>query len=350
MIDGHGDDAYRYGGRIRTNFSSNIYYGASHHGLKAHLADRLDVMAAYPEPYPYTLGDMIARHHGISADSVLVTSGATEAIYLIAQAFRRNGERACYAVRRPTFSEYDDACRMFGYVEAAFPDAKHTACGLYGSMDGPNTMIWLCNPNNPTGEVLPTDYIMDISRHAAITVVDQSYEDYTLMPLLSPREAIDNTRMILIHSMTKTYAVPGLRLGYITAAPDIISRLRGCMRPWSVNAFAIEAGRYLLGTGKAAIPDLKGYLADAEALRQALDCIPGINVRPTSTGFMLAEMSRGTASGLKNYLAMHHGMLIRDCSNIRGLSQRHFRVAARSREDNTALAEAVRMYMDISDD
>ena len=171
MIDGHGDDAYRYGGRIRTNFSSNIYYGASHHGLKAHLADRLDVMAAYPEPYPYTLGDMIARHHGISADSVLVTSGATDAIYLIAQAFRRNGERACYAVHRPTFSEYDDACRMFGYVEAAFPDAKHTACGLYGSMDGPNTMIWLCNPNNPTGEVLPTDYIMDINRHAAITVV-----------------------------------------------------------------------------------------------------------------------------------------------------------------------------------
>jgi len=220
MIDGHGDDAYRYGGRIRTNFSSNIYYGASHHGLKAHLADRLDVMAAYPEPYPYTLGDMIARHHGISADSVLVTSGATDAIYLIAQAFRRNGERACYAVHRPTFSEYDDACRMFGYVEAAFPDAKHTACGLYGSMDGPNTMIWLCNPNNPTGYLYTMKEMLQIrdlvKKYDLFLFSDEVYREfiYTGSPYISAchLEGIEQN-VVLIDSVSKRYSECGIRIG-----------------------------------------------------------------------------------------------------------------------------------------
>lgn len=340
MIEGHGDDLYRYGGKITKNFSSNIYCGASLDGLKAYLAGRLDVMGAYPEPEPYALEAVIAGRHGIGEDCVLVTSGATEAIYLVAQAFGRGGRGLSrYAVRRPTFSEYDDACRMFGYSEVPFGmDCKAS------SGDG-DVLRWICNPNNPTGEALSTDYILGVTRRGGMTVVDQSYEDYTLAPMLSPRDAVDNPSLILLHSMTKTYAVPGLRLGYVTAAPETIAVLRGCLRPWAVNALAVEAGLYLFEQGTTAIPDLKRYITEAETFRLALDRLPGISVGHTSTGFMLAEMARGTAAELKEWLARNHGMLIRDCSNFRGLSRRHFRVASRSAEDNVRLVEAVSDYM-----
>lgn len=330
MIEGHGDDMYRYGGKITMNFSSNIYYGADLTGLKAHLAARLDTIAAYPEPRPAALERLIAERNGIAADCVMVTAGATEAIYLIAQAMRRLSR---YAVRRPTFSEYDDACRMFGYAETDYPDGH-----------GGDTLRWICNPNNPMGEAFDPDGIAETAARGGIVVVDQSYEDYTLAPLFTPREALRLPNVILLHSMTKTYAVPGLRLGYITAPPELIGRIRNCARPWSVNALAIEAGTYLLTRGEPMIPDLRAHLADAEALRDALNSLPGISVCPTETNFMLAEMACGTASELKEHLATRHGMLIRDCANITGLSPRHFRVAARSRNDNRLLVEAIKEY------
>lgn len=335
MIEGHGDDTYRYGGRITMNFSSNIYPEADLSGLKAHLASRLDAICAYPEPRPFALGRQIAVRHGIPEECVAVTAGATEAIYLVAQAFRTGRPRLSrYAVKRPAFSEYDDACRMFGY-------------GVAGDFEavGDDVLRWICHPCNPTGEAFGLDYMTEVSRRGGITVVDQSYEDYTLAPVFSAEEALRHPGIILLHSMTKTYAVPGLRLGYVTAQPETIARLRGCMRPWTVNALAIEAGMYLTGRQGNAIPDLQGYLADARDLRNGLNGIGGISVRPTSTGFMLAEMACGAAAELKECLAVNHGMLVRDCANFRGLSPRHFRVAARRVEDNRRLVEAVRDYM-----
>lgn len=331
MIEGHGDDLYRYGGRISMNFSSNIYYGADLTDLKAHLAAHLDTIASYPEPHPAALERLIAERNDIDSGCVMVTAGATEAIYLVAQAMRRI---ARYAVRRPTFCEYDDACRMFGYAETGYEEATQG-----------EVLRWICCPNNPTGEVFDPYAIAETAARGGITVVDRSYEDYTLAPFFSAREALGLPNVVMLHSMTKTYAVPGLRLGYITAPPEIIGKIRRCARPWAVNALAIEAGTYLITRSAPTIPDLCAHLADAAALRNALNGLPDISVRPTATNFMLAEMAVDTAAELKEYLATRHGMLIRDCANIAGLSPRHFRVAARSREDNSLLVEAIKEYL-----
>lgn len=335
MTEGHGDDMYRYGGKIKMNFSSNIYPGANLEGLKAWLSTRLDVIASYPEPRPYTLEAMIAEHHGIPRDCVMVTAGATEAIYLTAQAFA-NGPRALtdYCVNRPTFSEYDDACRMFGYTDT----------GTFWQSAG-NVVRWICNPNNPTGEAIDTGRIAEMARQGGITVVDQSYEDYTLARLFTPREALDHPDIILLHSMTKTFAVPGLRLGYITARPEIIAAIRSCSRPWAVNALAIEAGIYLLRDHTTMILDLRAYLDESQWLRYELNGVDGISVRPTATNFMLAEMERHTAAELKEYLATRHAMLIRDCSNFTGLSPRHFRIAAGQHDCNSKLVGAIKEFM-----
>lgn len=86
MINGHGDDAFRYA-HIRANFSSNVYHRVNHDGLNRYLAERLSCIRSYPEPEPYTLGTELARLYEVRPEEVCVTNGATEAIYLIAQAF-----------------------------------------------------------------------------------------------------------------------------------------------------------------------------------------------------------------------------------------------------------------------
>lgn len=333
MINGHGDDIYQYGG-VRCNFSSNISPFIDTGPLRQHLAERLTLINHYPEPDACSLGVHIAAKHGISPNEVLVTSGATDAIYLIAQTLR--SERT-FAVKRPTFSEYADACRMYGYEEAPKGGAVR----------------WLCNPNNPTGELRTTDTIKVLSRRHHWLIIDQSYEDYTYEQMLSAQEAIDMQNVIVIHSMTKRFAIPGLRLGYIIAPSAVIARLRANYRPWAVNALAIEAGHWLLedeGEHHSSEEpyyreEMKLLLAQTRYLRERLRNIFGIHVYPTSTNFMLCSIQQGTAVELKEYLLTNHGFLIRDASNFEGLKDCHFRIATQLPEFNDELVEAIRTYV-----
>ena len=323
MIEGHGDDLYRYE-NIKMNFSSNIYNGTDLSALDAYLRTRMDVMRSYPEPSAASLEELIAEDCGISPDEVMVTSGAVDAIYLIAQAYRHEG--TCH-VLQPTFREYEDACRVFGYQEHE---------------DG--ALCWLCNPNNPTGDVMATDDVLALAERHRLLIVDQSYEDYTIAPLLQPAEVVGRDDIILLHSMTKRYAVPGLRLGYVTASAAIISRLREQYRPWAINALSLEAGKWLVQRGETAIPDLPSYLAETQRLRNLLNEIEGIEAFETQTNFFLCTIAPATAAELKEYLAQEHGILIRDASNFTGLTPHHFRIATQSPAQNDALVTAIRNY------
>ena len=323
MIEGHGDDLYRYE-NIKMNFSSNIYNGTDLSALDAYLRTRMDVMRSYPEPSAASLEVLIAKDCGISPDEVLVTSGAVDAIYLIAQAYRHEG--TCH-VLQPTFREYEDACRVFGYQEHE---------------DG--ALCWLCNPNNPTGDVMAAEDVLALAERHRLLIVDQSYEDYTIAPLLQPAEVVGRDDIILLHSMTKRYAVPGLRLGYVTASSSIINRLREQYRPWAINALSLEAGKWLVQRGKTAIPDLSTYLAETQRLRAMLNEIEGIEAQQTQTNFFLCTIQQATAAELKEYLAREHGILIRDASNFTGLTPHHFRIATQSRAENDALVAAIKNY------
>ena len=209
MTEGHGDDIYKYQD-IRINFSSNVYSHADLSGLKNHLREVIDLIRNYPEPEPFTLEAVIARKKGVPADCVLVTSGATEAIYLIARTFALQQESFSASILHPTFSEYEDACRMYGIPTLSENNAKT------------HSLLWLCNPNNPTGSVVSPEKIQQYAQHFDYVVVDQSYEDYTQAPMLTPQEAVSSDNILQLHSLTKTYAIPGLRIGYIVAPSHLI--------------------------------------------------------------------------------------------------------------------------------
>ena len=265
MIFGHGNDSYLYGDRIKMDFSSNLPGFANLGGLEAHLATRLSTIKSYPEPEARELEELLAEELGIQPNSIMVTAGAIEAIYLIAQLYRGWAS----VIPQPTFSEYEDACKIHGHLVSYYDNDDMEVL--------PDKRIyWLCNPNNPTGNVMLKTLMSHVIREQRnyIFVVDQSYEDYTLKSMLQPREMQDCYNLILIHSMTKKYCIPGLRLGYITASPIIIDRLRQIRQPWTVNSLAIEAGKYMVQNHVEVIPDKVKYLNDAALLHEMLSDIP----------------------------------------------------------------------------
>ena len=336
MIEGHGDDSYRYGRKIEINFSSNIYSHADMSGLQAFLRERMEVIGSYPEPEAFSLETTLAKKHRVEPAQVLVTNGATEAIYLIAHAY--NGLRT--VVLQPTFREYVDACVMNGCRVSSIyqlPDERE-----HYRLPSEVRMCWLCNPNNPTGNMLEKNQLQHIikANQQVIFIIDQSYEDFVLQPLFSVSEALAFNNVLLLHSMTKRYCVPGLRLGYITGAAYLLHQLRTHKMPWSVNGMAIEAGHYLLEHDIKGLPAIADYLRETQRLRDNLILTGAVDVWETTTHFMLAQLRVGKASALKDWLAVNCGILIRDASNFDGLDARFFRIAAQDREENDRLVSA----------
>lgn len=332
MIQGHGDDAYRFEHPIRANFSSNVYAHVDLEPLKAHLRASLESIGRYPEPEPYTLEARLAARLGIPAATLCVTSGATEAIYLTAQAFA--GARS--TILQPTFSEYADACRLYGHIVESL------------LTDGGPGLVWFCNPNNPTGTVVLKDKLIRAltDNPQTIFVIDQSYGFFTREPLLSEAEAVRYPNLIQIHSMTKRYAVPGLRLGYLVASEPLLEKIRAVRRPWSVGALAVEAGLYLAAHPESAPIDLSALLRETARLQAALRALPGLTVEDTCTHFFLCRLQKGSAAKLKTYLAENHGILIRDASNFEGLDAHCFRIATQTSSENDALVAALAQWLE----
>lgn len=335
MIFGHGDDTYNYTGQIELNFSSNLPRFADLSKLKVHIAATLDAIGSYPEPEARELEAIIAADLGIPTNCVMVTAGATEAIYLVAQLYRGYAS----IIPQPTFSEYADACKMHGHVLSYYDNDDM-------ELLPDDRLYWLCNPNNPTGNVMLKTLMNHVIRnHPQHTfVVDQSYEYYTLKEMLQPSEMLDCHNLIIIHSLTKQYCIPGLRLGYITASPVIIDRLRMMRQPWTVNAIAIEAGKFLITNHVSVIPDKRKYLEEAARLHHELSNTKGLLLMDSDTNFMLAYMEQSSSRHLKQWLIDNYGILIRDASNFHGLDNRCFRVSAQKPTENNVLIAALREY------
>ena len=335
MIEGHGDDIYRYGDLVKINFSSNIYQHADLTALKEHIMAHFDAVSHYPEPTPVSLEKLIALKEGVSPECVMVTNGVTEAIYLIAELFHGSAS----VIPQPTFNEYTDACRQHRHI-ISYENDDITQLPR-------DRVYWICNPNNPSGTVLMKgfmDYLVRRSPRYSF-VVDQSYEGYTKEPLLLAREMQGVPNLFILHSLSKTYGVPGLRLGYITAHPNNIQLLRSLRHPWAISSLALEAGKFLVTEGKPVIADLNAYLKESERLRTNLRAIEGVRVFETKTSFMLCELEHQSAADLKRYLVHDHGILIRDCSNFHGLSKYFFRISAQRANENDALVAAIRQYL-----
>lgn len=335
MIKGHGDDRYQYTQEIRSDFSSNVCGCIRRGHLQERLLEGLKQIGSYPEPEPLSLERAFAALLHLEPEGVCVTNGATEAIYLTAQAFR--GKRS--AIWNPTFSEYEDACRMHGHRLLPFYALE--------ALPAEAEVVWICNPNNPTGEVRDRKVLASLFERypEKIFVIDQSYEMYTLQRLFSAKEAAEFPNVLLLHSLTKHYAIPGLRLGYATGNPLLLRELRAQRMPWSVNCMAIQAGFYAVEERLQPTLDVVAYLQEKAWLEEALKKTGAMEVWHSDTHFMLVRLRYGKASALKEYLVNEWGILIRDASNFDGLDEHFFRIATQSHEENVQLVKAIESWL-----
>jgi threonine-phosphate decarboxylase len=279
-------------------------------------------LSSYPDDRYEALREAIGRTFGRQPEEIAVGNGSMELIRVFCQAALSPGDG--FFTAPPTFGEYELSARIAGALPVADP--------------GSARVRFLCNPNNPTGELLPADRVGGLLRQ----VRDQGgilFLDEAFIELSEPAQSLAGERdpaLFLLRSLTKAFAVPGLRFGYGFGDPDLVGRMEVLRPPWSVNAFAeafaIEAFRHYesLAESRRRIAAERAWL---EGKLRGL----GLTPLPSLVNFLLVPL-REPASALAACL-LENGILVRDCASF-GLPD-HMRIAVRTREENEQFIEAL---------
>lgn len=307
-------------------------------------------MAAYPDPECLELREALARHHATDVDRILVGNGSTELIHLLARAYlstNKDGQNGAALLLTPTYGEYAGACALAGgevlKANAQREDGFHWNLAHVEDLIRSRrpVLVFLCNPNNPTGVYLRQNEVLGLAQAAtevgSLLVLDEAYFNFVAdrwdaMPLLHGA-AQDN--LVLLRSMTKDYALTSLRLGYCLASPRIISGLSALQPDWSVNGLAQIAGlaalvdTEYLPAARQAVDDAKAYL-----IRRFNEM--GFQVLPSSANFLLISVGDGA---LWRDKLMPLGIFVRDCASF-GLPD-CIRIGIRAMADCERLTAAV---------
>lgn len=338
MLHGY-DENTRLKDKIVYDFSSILLPFGGIEELKAHLVDHIGCIEHYPETEPLSLERELADYLHIPEGSVMVTNGVSEAIFLVAQLFRGSFS----IIPQPTSTIYAQACASHGH-EVTYSDSDAPA-------NAPDSRVyWLCNPNIPTGNVLPKGFVSYLVRHNPkyTFVIDQSYEAFTDKPLLRPHELLDCHNVITLHTASRKYGIPGLRLGYLTASPIIIDQLRLLRQPWAVGPLSIEAMRFLMRRGASFTTPIADWLEEARRLEVRLNQLPGVRVMDSASVFMLVHVEQFTGKEVAQWLMDHYGILVRDASHHHGLGYHYFRLTAQTPEADDLLIDALREMLGLN--
>jgi threonine-phosphate decarboxylase len=332
MLQGHGDDAYRYPNKITADFSTNVWYGGEPLGLKEYVFEQWATINRYPEVMAESLTEMVAAHHQLHAGQILINNGTTESIYLIAQAFAGNKT----TIVTPAFAEYEDACTLYGHQLTYLPWSAIAQQPTLSS-----DLVFICNPNNPTGAVFPALENWIKNNPQTLFIVDEAFIDFTdqiasSMPLINRYP-----NLLIMHSLTKAYAIPGLRLGYLAASANLIGPLKMMKQPWTVNTVALQAGKFIFENYEQIQIPLPALLTEKARFMAVLRENSVLKIHESATHFFLAETLKEDAAKLKQFLIENHGLLIRDASNFRNLTKQHFRIATLSTKKNRLLIDAL---------
>ena len=332
MIHGHGDDLYKSQVQIKANFSTNVWYEADTRPLCDFLSTHLEGIFHYPDPDAGSFRKVAAAYHGLTPEQVLVGNGATELFYMVAHAF--SGNRTLIPV--PSFTEYEDACTLYDHhiQFVGQVDVEH--------IPEHTNLMFICNPNNPDGRIWNLEEITALVKNYPdmMLVVDESFIHFAPGTESALSLLKEYSNLLVIKSMTKCYAIPGLRLGYMLGNPAIVEFVACFGQPWSVNALAIEAGKFLLRHGGEGLPDASLLRIRQQEFAAQMARISGFRPLPSGTSFFLVETDYNS-SALKKYLLEKHGLLIRDASNFRGLDTHYFRVNTLTEAKNRLLLEAL---------
>ena len=309
-------------------------------------AEAMGRVEEYPDPQCRALRRAIADRDGVTPEQVFCGNGAAEVIFRLALALKPK----IALLTAPTFSEYEDALTRVG-CQCRFHTLRQenlfdVTGEILEELAPPVELVMLCNPNNPTGRLIPGEVLRKIlnrcAQTGAVLAVDECF-----LPLAAEENGLagllqEAPNLFLLRAFTKTYAIPGLRLGYGLGSPALIQRLEAWGPCWNVSVPAQAAG--------LACCQLPDWPADGRRilevqrplLEQGLTLL-GCQVIPGSANYLLFRLPG--ICDLKERL-LHRGVLLRSCANYRGLGPDWYRAAVRQPADNEAFLRILRAELE----
>ena len=331
------------------DFSANINPLGFSSKTREAIIKNLDRLSHYPDPECKEAKKEISAYFKIDYENIILGNGSTELIYLIVQTLKPKK----VLIPVPTFCEYERALNN-NNVSINFYKLKEKQEFLV-SLDeiipqlAGIDLVFLCNPNNPIGTFLPKKEMLtlvkEVQKRKIFLVLDEAFIDlYEEDSLI--KEVKNYDHLIVLRSLTKFYGLPGLRIGFGASSPKLIKKLEAQKIPWSVNCLAQTAVREILQDEKFISKSKSFLLEEKEYFYQELSNIGGWKVYKPSTNFIFIKLLGNISSeGLMEQLAKK-GILIRDCSNFRGLEEGKFiRVAVRTRKENIKLLKELKLIL-----
>lgn len=339
-------DKYAHGGDIYRNRDVNLDFSVNTNALgmpqtvKTALIDRVEEFSRYPDPEAEELREAIARAEHVSAKNVLCGNGAADLIYRMVYALKP--KRA--VLLAPTFSEYERALSVVDcaihYHQMSRASGFNPTMKLSDLLTPATDLLFLCQPNNPTGRLLPPDVLeatlAKAKRLNIAVIVDECFLPFTEATSLATQlDAYEN--LVVLKAFTKIYALAGLRLGYLlTASEQLLTSVKTHAQCWSVSLPAQIAGVASLETANWLEETRRQTRVNRKLLSEALSAL-GLDVLPSDANYVLIE------SAVELYAPLlDKGILIRRCANFRGLNERFYRVAVKSEKENETLIEAIK--------
>lgn len=349
----HGGNIYeiakKYGIKEKEiiDFSANINPLGIPNKLKASIISNIEAIENYPDPDYKDLIHSIAKYNNIHEDFIIPGNGATEIIFKIVQAIRPKKS----LLLAPTFLEYERALKSVGsdtqyYLLNENNEFNIDKNELLERLKDGFDFILLCNPNNPTGQIIEKDVLKEILvecknrginfmlDEAFIEFVDDE-ENSSLIDLLS-----DFDNLFIIRALTKFFAIPGLRIGYgLISNREIKEKIINKKEPWTINGFAAISGEVLLEDSEYIRKSKEFFSIERVRLYKMLKEVKGIRVfKPQANYIFFKVLDESIA--LKDRL-ISKKILIRQCDNYVNLSRSFYRVAIKDQKSNDRLVEAL---------
>lgn len=347
MDYGHGGDIYRNPAVL--DFSVNLNPLGMPPGVVQVLKDQAENWGCYPDPRCQALTEALAKVHGVSETQILCGNGAADLIFQLVQALHPRKA----VLLAPTFSEYEQALKTVGssitFLE--LPGEQNfqiTMDQLIRQLPEACEMLFYCNPNNPTGAATPKEELEQLvqaceERNIRL-MVDECFcglmeepRRYSVLPLVHRYKGL-----FVLRAFTKTYAMAGLRLGYgVCQDPELLESMKTLRQPWNVSIPAQQAGMAALKEGNYLEESRRQIVRQRQRLAAELERL-GFRVFPSQANYLLFYDESEAEHGNLWERMRQQNILIRDCSNYRGLKKGYYRICVGQERDNEILLNALR--------
>lgn len=343
QLQTHGGDIYS--NTYRLDFSANINPFGMPESVRAAAAEGVEKATHYPDVRCRQLRNAIAEKEQVPAEWILCGNGAAELLFSLAAAKRPKKA----LLLSPCFSEYEQALSAFG-CETVFYELKKEQDflpdeGILELLDASVQMTVLCSPNNPTGRLIPPELLEKIrcrcQEHQILLVLDECFLEFVDEERQNPQKKHlpEMKELFILKAFTKMYGMPGLRLGYgLCSDTELLESMKRVVQPWNVSLPAQLAGTAACKEQEFAERTRRLIHKEREYLEKQLKEL-GFPVYPSEANFLFFEAPQELYE-----VCQKAGILIRDCSNYRGLSKGYYRIAVRSHEENEQFIGELRKY------